>query len=464
MFLAMRTSGFVFLVSCLALEVSSAAAQESAARGAPVLKGPQYARIPGPVAGFFEESITARDGEHPAGIEPLDRDLYTTRDFYKDRELWTDPRYFRCASPAAIEGMRGGAGEDTLGSAPVEAAPWGHCDRGYPAEGIISPYPFESAQEHWNALLAEARSRGGPRTYTLADMPDWSGQYVRQYRSALRTDDTPGPSRQAPVLDSPAEYPYWMWGEITQASTFVPLLTPEYQKRLVQDLYHDAVTNAPQWPYSYCWPEGLLRWWTGTIDLIHIVARPEEIVMLGQGVGSSVRVLQNGREFILNNGVPHLTQPTPRWYGETITFWDGEALIAWTSNVPAWTSHQLFENSNKLQVIEIYTPVKDAGGTTTGLVSESVFYDEEAFVRPLRQVLRWHRMQELNVGEPYGFAECLQTIFPIDGRPVQVPPGTTIEYTVPNMFDRPWARIQERHFESGMESESDSEAVFGRFR
>ena len=30
---------------------------------------------------------------------------------------------------------------------------------------------------------------------------------------------------------------------------------------MVQMIYHEAVTNAPQWNASFCYPEGFIRWW-----------------------------------------------------------------------------------------------------------------------------------------------------------------------------------------------------------
>ena len=78
----------------------------------------------------------------------------------------------------------------------------------------------------------------------------------------------------------------------------------------------------------------------------------------------------------------------PQWYGETVGFWDGDTLIAWTANVQGWTmSHSMFEFSSSLQVIEIIRRAPDG----EGLVVEAVFYDPEAFARPFRIVTPWTR-------------------------------------------------------------------------
>jgi len=67
------------------------------------------------------------DGRAPDGVQPLPIDMFTTRDFYKDRQLWTDQRYWRCNSPRQIADMRsGGAGTATadprIGSNPPVSA------------------------------------------------------------------------------------------------------------------------------------------------------------------------------------------------------------------------------------------------------------------------------------------------------------------------------------------------------
>ena len=118
----------------------------------------------------------ARGGAAPAGTDPLKVDIFTSKDFYADRALWTDKRYFRCNSPYGLEQQwRGGM----IGDKPPASAAWGFCDRDYPREAIVSPYKFTTAQAHYEALLDEARRRGGPTQHTYATVPgDWSGRYV----------------------------------------------------------------------------------------------------------------------------------------------------------------------------------------------------------------------------------------------------------------------------------------------
>jgi hypothetical protein len=163
-----------------------------------------------------------------------------------------------------------------------------------------------------------------------------------------------------------------------------------------------------------------------------------------------IRHFNVGRSFNMSEAGPHLGAQVPRWFGESIGFWDGDTLITWTANAIPWITHGVFEFSGRIQSIEIFSPRTAPDGSLAGIEHEAVFYDPEAFVQPLRLTQVHIRTGNLHEVAPFIYSRCIQTIFPIDGRPQPRTPGTTIEYTVPDMYGRPWAAIWEKHLETGM--------------
>ena len=405
----------------------SADAREFEVVGATLLRSfGQPASAPRPFVG------TARDGAAPPGVRPLPVDIFTTKDFYKDRALWSDPRYYRCNSPTAMEELWGAVGGRIIGEEGAATAPWGYCDRDYPRAAIVSPYKFQTAREHYEALLAETRRRGGPAQHTYATVPgEWTGRY-------MHPGQTPGNT-------------YWYRMRHSQVPTILSLLTPEYQQRMVQLTYHEA-HNHPQWPSQYCWPEGFMRrWHTAATWEWDIMVTPELVQILAGVARNFITNIHVGREFNLDGAVPRLGADVPRWYGETIGFWDKDTLITWTSNIQGWMTHGAFEHSNKLQTIEIYSPNRDAHGKFLGLNHEAIFYDADALVEPVRIVRNYVKLGGFAQGQPLPFIECVQTIFPKDGKATAVTPGQVLEYRVPDMYGRPWAQIWEQYFEQGMQ-------------
>lgn len=382
----------------------------------------------------------AKDGDTPAGVQPLPIDIFSTKDFYRDRELWSDPRYYRCNSAVGLEQIWGAYEVPLIGNDPPRTAAWGFCDRDYPRKEIVSPYAFKTAKEHYAALLKEARDHGGPTIHTQATLPAWSGRYLRN-RAKTAT---------------------WFHGAILQIPTYLTLLTPEYQKRFVQQMYHYSGSNAAQWPGSYCWPEGFMRRFAQYGGArVHLVMSPEMILDIRNSAKTLITQIHIGREFNEEGVVPRLGPDVPQWFGETVGFWDGEALITWTSNIQGWISHGGFEFSNKLQSVEVYTPLKDAGGKHIGIKQEVVLYDPEAFAEPLRIVQTLNKLSGADVADPFPIMECIPQSFPVDGHTTPMSPGHTFEYTVPDIFGRPWAQIWERYHEKGMERPKEKPNRFG---
>ena len=422
---AVGVSALSLALMAVGAEVAFAQLQPPQVRG---LRGAPFPSMNPPPDVRSQGEGPTWDGKPPEGIQPLPLDMFTSKDFYKDKALWMDQRYWRCNTPRQIADMRsGGAGSSTadprIGSTPPVSARWGDCTMDWPRQNIVSPYAFKTSKEHYEALLADTTLRGGPTRHTYETMPKWDGTYGEY---------APGGRR------------VWNYSRANQVPTMLSLLTPDYQQRMVRQLYHEGVNAAHQWSASYCWPEGFMRQWATGPKPSRIVVTPDVVLLLGSGAGNMNRVVHLGRQLPLG-------QDVRQWYGDTIGFWDGEALVTRTANIQGWNQHSGWEWSDQLETIEIFTPVRDAAGKFIGLDWEAVLYDPEALAQPVR--ILWHRnyQQGWGTADRLVFAECTRPLYPIDGFATPVAPGQVIQYRVPDMLDRPWAKIWEEHFEKDMQ-------------
>lgn len=350
-------------------------------------------------------------------------DMFKSKNFYADQANWSNPAYFRCNTPAQLDQMtnpKGGPGMRATGAA-------GNCAVDTPRTTIASPYPYKTAQEHYDALMAQAKAHGGPTVPAKGRTPAWDGYYTRDGRASPGSD--------------------WLSGIGVQVPTVLAVLTPEYQARMVQALYHEAVDHVPVNPDALCYPEGLMRWWmrgaAGTE--FQVLMAPWKVQFLSAGRDNFLRQVLIGQKHV---------DKVPQWYGEAIGFWDGETLVSYTANVQPWTmSHGMFEFSSKLQVIETFKPVM-AGGKLVGIDHESIFYDDDAFTTPLRAVDRFTRTATpMGTAKRFEQFECLTNFRTLDGKLTEIPPSS--EFYI-DYLNRPWAQNWERFFEKGWVRPKDS--------
>ena len=318
----------------------------------------------------------------PLAAQPT---LFTTEDYRTDRTRWTDPAYYLYNTARQLTDMQ------------VDNR-FGQKGSGADKYDIKSPYPFKTSDEHYQAWLKKAN--GGTK-HTLATLPDWDG--VWSVRSG------------------------WLDSNDIQASTMAAALTPKYREYYVQQVKAEA-EGRHWWAASFCLPDGFIRGVSRSPQ--QFVVRPAQVVMLTDTlISTQVRWVHTDK------GHQAPERQFPQWLGESIGFWDGNALVIHTNQIRQWTaSHSLFEWSDQLTSVERYERMGNE------IVGEITLYDPVAFLYPLHATLRFTP----NANDRMVYSTCTDTNGPssnihvrADGVVDERVPGDP-GYWDPNE-PRPWA-------------------------
>jgi hypothetical protein len=268
---------------------------------------------------------------------------------------------------------------------------------------IRSPYPYKSAEEHFNAWRKAA---GGGTKPTRANLPDWSGDWQGVTRGAL--------TFRALVRD--------VWEAVS----------PDYRPRF-QQLLTAELEGRHWWAADSCLPDGMGRFYSlgGTY---HFMADPTIVLIDKDRPNSETRyVYTDGRGFLPE------THRFPMWYGESQGFWDGQELIVWTKSFKPWLiSHGLPEYSDKLEVIERVKRIGDE------ILVDMTLYDAEAFAFPWHDTVVFSKLKDWKLAPPT-FYECVSSnnvYHDENGKIQEYLPGDPLyrDFSDP----RPWATVFER--------------------
>ena len=265
--------------------------------------------------------------------------IFTTEDYRQDRALWTDPAYYRNNTFAELRDMQEESRYGEEGSAQDGAL------------DLASPYPYANAWEHYRAWLEAA---GGGTTHTYETMPDWRGFWGNADAPALRGGDNP-------------------------ASAVAAVLTPQHREYFVQAV-KAAAEGRDWWPGAFCLPTGFISSLTSTDEFI---VSPHRVWILGSSNN------RNYTRWIYSNDSGHVggEYRFPKWLGESIGFWDGDALIVHTEQIRGWRNGA-FEYTDNMTAVEHYQRVGDT------MQGEITLYDPEVFVRPFHAKITYRVNRE----------------------------------------------------------------------
>lgn len=190
------------------------------------------------------------------------------------------------------------------------------------------PCGYESAAAHYNALLEDAQSRGGPTQHTRMSLPDWDGHWGTDYNTGE----------------------FAVRGIRSTVEGLAARLTPEAREQFIEDR---RMMEAGQGfdPLSLCLPPNFPRWFSEPSLREHFL-KPNKSLLGNEFMNQFRRIFTDGR--------PHPSDEwlSNEWLGYSIGFWDNDVLTIWTKGLKEGIlQRNMPRQSNELEVIERWRKV-----------------------------------------------------------------------------------------------------------
>ena len=225
---------------------------------------------------------------------------------------------------------------------------------GPPLQVIAPDKTFATSDEHYAYLLDKAK--GGTK-HTIASVPRWDGLW-----------ETAGNTHMEIFIE----------GGTMQGKVKAGVLTPAYEKAYRERWRQQQEEGQVRYDrLAGCEPAGLPRWLLEpyTHEFVNL---PNESYLINDFANSIRRV------FI---GQPHRNLTgTHSWLGDTVGFWDGNALVTSTKYLlPADFTRWSPMTSNQFETVERWE-LKKYGNDIERLEVQVTFYDRYAFTKPVNAV------------------------------------------------------------------------------
>jgi hypothetical protein len=287
------------------------------------------------------------------------------------------------------------------------------------------PCGYASAEEHYDALLEDARRRGGPTRHTLASLPDWSGHWG--------TDNSTG---EVAIV-----------GRNSTVPGMAARLKPEAREVFLRDAALWESDKAID-PLSFCLPPNFPRWVSEYGFREHFLT-PDKALLGSEMMNQFRRVFTDGRA---HPGDDWLSN---EWLGYSIGFWDGDVLTIWTKGLKEGVlQRRMPRQSGEMQVIERWRKVDPVAAgvplqaSTLGAAAvpnerieiELTMYDP-SFVEPWHTVVAFYKEDDRSAEakervwpQQWDCVEGSQWYLTPDGVASQYAPGEKPDLTNPDFW------------------------------